>query len=276
MVYLLIIILSISQVVRSIELTPYETYLPKFQTEKIDCDLESKSTYYNNTAALSAISRVKNEECKTTFNNIACFYKNVFSNTNFYDSIQLKSSCSNMNSAQLKCRLKVGKLISQIEQYKIVHSPIYKANNIDVKICNDFCVTYHGYKYFGFIEEPTHQCVCIKDLPEHLKEDEAYKESKNICNTKKKKDTIEIYSTSYVKIDQPIKMYIPSKNRIESLKRFADLKESKQFKRIVFVFTVFKRTYRQLIRTFKSIYDESHAYYFHIDSVRSVIKKVEF
>ena len=69
----------------------------------------------------------------------------------------------------------------------------------------------------------------------------------------------------------------PKMDNREAIRKYSQLKESyfgsndtstnivPRMPRIVFVFIVNQRTYRQIVRLFKTIYDEMHFYIFHVD-----------
>jgi hypothetical protein len=62
--------------------------------------------------------------------------------------------------------------------------------------------------------------------------------------------------------------YILSANKAESIRRYELLKSSPGSPRIVFLFTVNQRSYyRHIVRLIKTLYDDHHFYYIHIDEV---------
>ena len=62
-------------------------------------------------------------------------------------------------------------------------------------------------------------------------------------------------------------------NQIGLAAEFDKLKTTQKLPRIVFVFTLNGRSIRQVFRIIKSIYDDLHFYYFHVDGVSDYLMK---
>ena len=65
-------------------------------------------------------------------------------------------------------------------------------------------------------------------------------------------------------------LQLPLYSNMSMLKRdFNGKKLTNKLPRIVFLFTLNGRSVRQIFRLFKTIYDDIHFYYFHVDEVNT-------
>jgi len=116
-----------------------------------------------------------------------------------------------------------------------------------VQQCLDRCLSYFNYAAFS---SKSNKCECLKKFDQQ--------EFKNNCNSPGQHLLYSAYDTGHL-------VYKPKPKRYRKPNE-TQLNENRNV-RIVFFLTVNGRSIRQLFRLIKSIYDESHFYYFHIDQV---------
>ncbi|RMZ98478.1 xylosyltransferase oxt [Brachionus plicatilis] len=197
-----------------------------------------------NKHAQSSIKRANGLECKEKIKQISCMFE------------QQNELFTNLND--LKGKKVIYELYSE--------SKCPKAFN-ELKTCIHLCLTINQFS-FSVYDNILLDCVCLKNLTSDLREEtrpECYNESKflkiyhtGLLETKK-------MDFSYEK--QPL-------NKIFS--EFKKLKLEKNLPRIVFLLTLNGRSVRQIFRLIKTIYDDYHFYYFHIDQrMKYLRKKIE-
>jgi hypothetical protein len=125
------------------------------------------------------------------------------------------------------------------------------ANAKTVQQCIDMCLSYFNYAAFN---SKSQKCECLKKFDQNQFE--------NNCNSPDK-DFYSIFDTGHLVYKTKLKRY-RKPNETQS--------NEKNHVRIVFFLTVNGRSVRQLFRLVKSIYDESHFYYFHIDQVKFLVQ----
>jgi hypothetical protein len=209
--------------------------------------------------AWSAYNRAKTKECRSEIETVAClikqqeelFLKYDFLSSDFY-KMSLKTGCPLISEENhvYSCLTK-----DELDKY----TTLLKNNSDDdilarksfsnVKTahqCMDMCLSYFNYAAFNLKSKI---CECLKKFEQN--------QTENSCNSKDG-DFYLLYETKQLVYKTKPKRY-DKPNETQSI--------DNNHVRIAFFLTVNGRSVRQLFRLIKSIYDERHFYYFHIDQV---------
>ena len=138
-----------------------------------------------------------------------------------------------------------------------LNHPLHHIAFYNHEVCIDYCITYYTHFYAVYSNEP--KCICVKNLT--LKT--------NFTRSCK----LPIYRTGRLERIKRNESFTPNKNQSEIIETFnkRKLEDKNNLPRIVFLFTVYQKTDRQILRLLKTIYDSHHYYFIHVDEVFSNI-----
>lgn len=202
-----------------------------------------------------AFYRSRTPECKDQIENSACYFKVLKSLDYTHRYKRLNTQCKTIQNTRTYQPVGCLESLDGLKSLEhVVHQDIAFYNH---EVCIDYCITYYTHFYAVYSNES--KCICVKNLT--LKT--------NFTSSCK----LPIYRTGRLERIKRNESFIPNKNQSEIIETFnkRKLEDKNNLPRIVFLFTVYQKTDRQILRLLKTIYDSHHYYFIHVDEVFSNI-----
>ena len=258
----------------------------------LKCDLS------NIPDAISAQERATTVECKQQIESLACRFQK--------ETASLTRTCGYANNNEQRRALYTRGCLTpdDFKSHVAAEAEAFATNRTNnetpfavefdsvssLQACIDTCLTQVHLKYAAFDHRDGGNCVCLRYLKSGFKESLA-QTIDGLC-TRPEQQFYQIYHTGLIgmcdinfKINLLILIQLTNKSNIlfkKDIKRNSEQYEMSatlpmlrdefrvrrhQLPRIVFLLTLNGRTVRQVFRLFKTIYNEHHFYFFHIDQV---------